>query len=226
MHSRKENTATIICIIVIVICIVAFFAINSQNRVNSSFKFNEHLDETIVSIDINDKTHNLSLQELSYYILVMESNVNHTAALYNPDNMYSYWNLYISNTFVKSEAKTVCMDMFIRDNIYYLEALNSGFTLDNEEIKTTQDEAAFIYSNLTGKQVYSTELDMEDLYNIRYKINLATKYITHLMENQNLSKDDLNKEGEYYTKIYNKYKINIESIWDNIELGDITITIE
>ena len=34
------------------------------------------------------------------------------------------------------------------------------------------------------------------------------------------------KEGEYYTKIYNKYKINIESIWDNIELGDITITIE
>lgn len=226
--NKKENIIVLICAIVIIISIVLFSIIYTANANSSSIKFNEHLSDNILTITpVSSKNSSgsftVSLKEISYYILVCEANVNNTAALYNPDNTNSYWNLYISNTFMKTIAKDTCMDMCKRDNIYYLEAVNNNYTLDTEEQKVVLEEASYIYQNLTGKQVDATNLTLEALYNIRYKINLASKYINHLMNEYNYSIESLNIDGEYYNSICENYNINVSKLWDEIVLGDITI---
>lgn len=226
--NKKENIIVLICAIVIIISIVLFSIIYTANANSSSIKFNEHLSDNILTITpVSSKNSSgsftVSLKEISYYILVCEANVNNTAALYNPDNTNSYWNLYISNTFMKTIAKDTCMDMCERDNIYYLEAVNNNYTLDTEEQKVVLEEASYIYQNLTGKQVDATNLTLEALYNIRYKINLVSKYINHLMNEYNYSIESLNIDGEYYNSICENYNINVSKLWDEIVLGDITI---
>lgn len=228
--NKKENIIILICAITIMICIVVFFVIRTANKNSTSFIFNKYLNENIITItpkEVKDSSSNdtyiVSLKDISYYILVCEAGVNNTAALYNPDNVNSYWNLYISHTFIKTIAKNTCMDMCKRDNIYYLEALKNGYTLDEDEEKSVLDESTYIYQNLTGKQVDATNLTLEDLYNIRYKINLSGKYINHLIDDDNYSIESLNVDGDYYNSICNSYDINISSLWDDVVLGNITI---
>lgn len=231
MSKKKENIIILICSLVIIASIVAFFVIYSNNKIKNSFILNEHLEDTIVTVtfpnDISSKLNisscNISLKELSYYILVMEAGVNHTASLYNPNNLNSYWNLYISNTFVKSQAKDSTMDVCIRDNIYYYEAFSNNFDLTDDEKSVILDEASYIYSNLTAKQVDATNLTLEDLYNVRYKIGLTTKYINKLMSEDGLTEEELNIDGSYYSSLYENYDIQIDELWSTIELGNITI---
>lgn len=231
MNKKKESIIILICAIVIIASIVAFFAIHAINNSNNSFIFNEHLEDTIITINfpkdtserLNISSYNMPLKELSYYILVMEANVNHSAALYNPENLNSYWNLYISNTFVRTEAKNNTMEVCLRDNIYYYEALANGLDLNNEEKELVMQEAAYIYGNLTGKQVNATELTMETLYNVRYKIELACKYISKLMNESDYTEEELNIDGSYYMPLFESYDIEIDKLWNKIELGDITI---
>lgn len=232
ISKKFENIILCICALVIILSIVLFFAIRSNNKHN--FKFNEHLEESVFTLtncptnDVNSSV-NISLKEVSYYILVAEANVNHTASLYNPDNMHSYWNLYIDNTFMKTIAKDTCLDMVIRDNIYYYEALSHDTLLTTAESQSVLNEAEYIYGNLTAKQVNNTELSLEDLYNIRYKIALATKYILSISSdnsnNSSLSKEELNVDGEYYNSLYESYNVEISNLWHDITLSDITIDI-
>lgn len=228
--NKKETIIILVCAITIILSVVIFFVIRTINANSSSFKFNEHLKENVITItpaanqdSSTTLSCNVSLKELSYYILVCEANVNNTAYLYNPNNTNSYWNLYISNTFMKTIAKDTCMSMCQRDNIYYLEALKNNYSLNSEEEKLVLDEAAYIYENLTGKQVDATNLTMEDLYNIRYKISLASKYIKHLTDEDNYSTETLNVNGDYYTTICKTYTIDVDKVWDNVTLGNITI---
>lgn len=249
MTNKIESRIILICILVIIFSILAFFIIRAINKTNNVFIFNEHLADVIVTYDTKNTSsinvdsnstdsHNndsdnsdysnengiLTLKDISYYVLVMEASVNHCAELYNPNNINSYWNIYINNTFVKSLAKENSLEICIRDNIYYEEALKNNITLNDNELSIVEEETSFIYGNLTGKQFDATELDKEDIYNARYKITMATKYITTLIENKAYSEEDLNTEGDYYKTLYDEYNISIDkSIWNEVKLGNITV---
>lgn len=223
MSKKAYNYVVLVCSLVIILAIVLIFVINSENKVKNSFVFNKHLDDTILTFELNDDDQSITLKELSYYILLMEANVNHTAALYDPDNSNSFWNLYIEHTFVKSMAKDTSIDMCIRDNIYYLEATANNLTLDSKEANQVSEETSYIYYNLTGKQVDATELSYQDIYNVRYKIALATKYISKLMNEDSYTKEELNVNGSYYEALQKKYPVTIAEVWDEVTLGNITI---
>lgn len=223
MNKKIYNYIVLSCSLLIIFSIVLLFVIKSQNKVKNSFIFNEHLNDTFITMDNEDTSYSISLKELSYYVLVMEASVNNTASLYDPSNTNKFWNLYLENTFVSTIAKDTSIDMCIRDNIYYNEAIASDFDLDETELLQVSDEASYIYYNLTGKQVDATELTLNDIYNIRYKIILATKYITYLMKNNEFTEKELNINGSYYESLYKKYNVDIDDNWDEISLGNITI---
>lgn len=223
MNKKIYNYIVLSCSLLIIFSIVLLFVIKSQNKVKNSFIFNEHLNDTFITMDNKDTSYSISLKELSYYVLVMEASVNNTASLYDPSNTNKFWNLYLENTFVSTIAKDTSIDMCIRDNIYYNEAIASDFDLDETELLQVSDEASYIYYNLTGKQVDATELTLNDIYNIRYKIILATKYITYLMKNNEFTEKELNINGSYYESLYKKYNVDIDDNWDEISLGNITI---
>src|SRR5574344_1027030 len=121
MNKKIYNYIVLSCSLLIIFSIVLLFVINSQNKVKNSFIFNEHLNDTFITMDNEDTSYSISLKELSYYVLVMEASVNNTASLYDPSNTNKFWNLYLENTFVSTIAKDTSIDMCIRDNIYYNE---------------------------------------------------------------------------------------------------------
>ena len=49
---------------------------------NKEFVYNKHLDETVISID----DENITLKEFSYYVYIVEKQVNDMAIKYNPDD--------------------------------------------------------------------------------------------------------------------------------------------
>ena len=226
MYSKKESRIILICAITIIISVVLIGVIAAINRVNNKFTFKNHLNETVATINYDEKEYKYSMQDISYYILLMEASINYSAELFNPNNLYSLWNIKQNGKFMKDSAKEMTMELFIRDNIYYIEALAANTILTDEEIATVHNEASHIYRNLTGKQVDATELTMEDLYNIRYKINVIVIYISSIMRTHNYTENELDINGTYFNEIYNKYSISVKDIWDDVELGDITITRE
>lgn len=236
MYSKKETRIILICSLTIIFCVLAFGIIASINKVNNKFTIKKHLDDSVILIEstdfeansseINNYRYEYTIKDISYYILLMEASINHSAHLFNPNNLYALWNMKSDGYFIKDAAKETTMAIFIRDNIYYIEALKMNVELNDAEKDIVLEEASFIYKNLTGKQVDVTNLTMEDLYNIRYKINIITKYISTIISNGQYSETDLDIDGTYYTSLLEKYKIEIFDIWDDVEFGDITITRE
>ena len=223
MKKKTENYIILACVFVIMICAILVSIIYGTNKKNNKFVFNEHLDEEALVISKNDEKHPLTLKDVSYYVLIMEATGDANAKLYDPSKKNAFWNIYINNTFVKTIAKENAMNLCIRDNVYYLEAVANNVSLEPVELEAVEEETDFIYFSLTGKQLDATTLDRSDIYNIRYKIALATKYVTKLMNENDLSADTLNIDGEYYTDLLDSYDIEIDDLWDNVELGSITI---
>ena len=224
MNKKKQDIIILICAITIILCVVSIGIIAAFNRTNSRFSLNKHLDDTIVTIKHKDNTYEYTLDDFAYYILLMEATINHSATLFNPNNLYALWNMKSDGSFVKDAAKELTMDLFIRDCIYYNEAIKAHISLDEAEIDTVYEEASYIYKNLTGKQVDATEYDLQDLYNIRYKINIIVKYINTLKAHTDYADEDLDIDGAYYTDLSRAYSIDIDNLWNQIELGDLTIS--
>ena len=86
---NKKEMITVICILVIMVCIAAFFAISSEALRNNQFHYEQSLEETAVTVG----DQKISLKEASYYIMVMESNYNEAANIYNADNLDSLLSL-------------------------------------------------------------------------------------------------------------------------------------
>lgn len=209
---------------IIVLAVLAFVYMTSDNREYNKFKFNEHLDET--AFEINEMK--ITLKEAAYYIMVIESNVNAAAIEYNPDNPYEYWNVYMNDgegrsNFLSRQAKEDAMDSCIRDGVYYIEAVNAGIELNDREKEKCAEDAAEQEKQLTGKQIEVTEYEYKDMYSIIEKIAVIKKYMVKLMD-EGYSEEELDVGGEYYENVKAAYDIEInEDMWENISLGRLTI---
>lgn len=214
--------AVTVCIIILAILTIIYMT--SGNREYNKFNFTESLDET--AFEINDTK--ITLKEAAYYIMVIESNVHGAAIEYNTNNPREYWNVYLNDgegnsNFLSGQAKEDAMNACIRDGIYYIEALNAGITLSDEEKKQCAEDASEEEKLLTGKQVQVTQYEYKDMYHIIEKIALVKKYVNTLME-KGYTAEQLDFGGEYYEELKKGYDVKInEEMWENISLGKLTI---
>ncbi len=211
-------------LVIILLAILSFIYISSDNREYNKFKFNENLDK--MAFEINDTT--ITLKEAAYYILVIESNINAVAIQYDSDNPRAYWNIYMNDggnrsNFLSGQAKEDAMAACIRDGIYYIEAQKAGIELSEEEGKQCIEDALSQEKLLTGKQLEVTRYEYEDMYYIIKKIAIIKKYMAVLME-EGYSEEELDVGGEYYEELKESYDIVInDEIWEEISLGELTI---
>lgn len=206
---------------VIFLCILGFIYIKQGT---GKFDYSEHLDET--AFEINDSR--ITLKEASYYVMVIESNVNGFAVQYNEKDPKRYWNIYLNNgenksNFLSSQAKEDMKAACIRDAIYYMEAENAGISLSEQEKSDVMDDAYDQEKLMTGKMIEVTGYDYKDLYKALEKIATVKKYINTLMEN-GYTEEQLDVGGEYYEKLKNSYNVwENEDMWEKITLGTITV---
>lgn len=219
ISEKSKNVITAICVIIIILSIGAFALITADMIVGDGFVYQDSLEETILTV--GDEA--VSLKEISYYILVAESNYNEAAQIYNEENLNSFWNINVNFRFFRKMAKQSVLDACTRDNIYYQQALLEENTLSEEETEEIQEKAAEEMNKLTEKQLEITEYQMSDMVHVLTKIAYARKYVSNLMA-QGYAEEELDTEGSRYEEIKKDYPVQVnDEIWGKITLGKVTI---
>jgi len=222
--SKWNNRIIIICILCITICVCAFMFIYYGNK-NKDFEYNKHLKENIITLSSDDENKEyINLQEMAYYIINVEGDINDMAHQYDSEHPDRYWLIRIEATYdMKDYAKDLAFDTCIRNNIYYMEALKAGIKLTKDELKLASEDTKIIMKNLTGKQMDMSDFSEDVLYNLEKKMYLATKYVNSLTEKGHTVKE-LELDGDYYKELLETYKIEVnEEIWDLVVLGNLSI---
>ena len=226
MTTKRGNKIMAICVLCIMVCVVLFMIIYVNNK-SDDFKYSRHLDERVVSISSSaseSDTVSIDMQEMAYYIINVEGNINDMAYQYNSKSPAKFWNLKVETTYtMRDYAKDLAMDSCVRDNIYYIEALKNGMELTEEEKKLASENAYAIMKNLTGRQMDLSDFTYEVLYGIETKLFIASKYANSLSEN-GYDKDELELEGSYYNELRSAYNVSVnEELWDKVEFGNLSI---
>lgn len=224
--SKRNERVILACVLSIAICLIAFMYIHYGNK-NEDFAYNEHLDETVMSIMSQDgavESMNVNLQEMAYYIINVEGDINDMAYQYDSENPKKYWTVKIRTIYNMADyAKDLAFDSCVRDFIYYMEAVKAGLELTEEELELAADDTKVIMKNLSGKQMDMSDYSEEILYSLEKKLYLATKYVNTLTE-KGYKIADLELDGSYYQELLSLYNIDVnEEVWDKIELGELTI---
>ena len=222
---KKEVKIAIYIMVALVITAVIVLMLSQIHQ----FNYEESLPEIVVTIDDT----NISLKELSYYIMKVEASGQESALIYNKDNPLTYWNLYMNNEsetgYMTDLAKRAAINFCIRDNIYYQEAVKAGYKLTAEEESDLKYDAESAYNLMTNRQRKGTQLYAQDFEIIMLKENLSHKYMADLATSDEsgvlesiMLKYDVG--GTYYEQLKETYEITQnDKILDNVKVGFITI---
>ena len=208
-------------IVVIFLCILGFMYVNSGR---GEFIYNEHLEDA--AFKVNERE--ITLKEASYYVMVIESNINEAALQYNVNNPKRYWNIYMNDgenrsNFLCDQAEEDMKASCVRDAIYYMEAQNAGVKLSKQEQSDVMDDAYEQEKLMTGKMLEVTGYEYSDLYQIMEKIAIVKKYLNTLME-KGYTEEQLDVGGEYYEELKSGYSVWVnEDMWEKITLGSVTV---
>ncbi|MCI8718771.1 MAG: hypothetical protein K1W19_09920 [Lachnospiraceae bacterium] len=219
---RIKNIIVSICTIVIISCIAAFALITVNLLSKEEFSYADSLNDTVLTVE----KENISLKEISYYILVAETNYNEAANIYNEDNPHAFWNIALNMKYFRNRIKQSVIDACTRDNVYYQQALKEGYTLKEEELQEIRDKALEEISKMTDWQMKITDYQMSDMVNVLTKIAYSRKYAENLMA-EGYTAQELDVDGSKYEEIKKDYAVSInQKIWKNITLGKVTINNE
>lgn len=219
---KTKNIIVSICTIAIIISIAAFALITVKLVSKKEFSYTDSLDHTVLTVE----NETISLKEISYYILVAETNYNEAANIYNEDNPHAFWNMALNMKYFRNRIKQSVIDACTRDNIYYQQALKEGYTLKEEVLGEIQDEALEEISKMTDFQMKLTDYHMSDMISVLTKIAYSRKYVEDLIA-EGYTAQELDVDGSKYEEIKKDYAVSInQKIWKNITLGKVTINNE
>lgn len=224
---RLKKEVKIVLGLAVCILFVSAFVLAIAHR--ERFDYQESLDEIVLTIDDT----NISLKELSYYIMQVEATGEELAKAYNANNPLAYWNMYMNDTkesgYVTDLARRAAINFCIRDNIYAKEAAKADMDLTADELSDLKYDAEKKYELMKQKQRSATMLTAQDFEIILYKERLAHKYIEQLVKNDDsdvltaiVLKYDV--DGTYYEQLKSGYTITTnDKIIGQIKVGFITI---
>lgn len=216
--SKLENIVTVLCILIIGMSVVAFGAIKGENAKKETFQYQEHLGDTVFSIEKEE----VSLKEIGYYILVMETNYSQAANAYDEENEQHFWNLWTGKAYTREMAKKEVLNACIRDEIYYHEALKEKMSLTEEEQAEIRAAAISEINKLNVSQRALFGYELSDFITIQTKIAYARKFVTEQME-EGMTREELDTDGEVYKKIEEEYEISVnDSLWNQVKIGTST----
>lgn len=219
--SKLENIITVVCVFIICICAITAASIYAEQKKEDGFHYKDELDEIVITVG-DEK---LSLKEVSYYIMVLETQFNNAAVRYSEKNPLAFWNLKLRDNYFKNMAKEAIINACIRDNIYYQEAIKTGITLNEEELELVERNAVEEMNKLTKEQLEITEYEKNDMVQVLTKVQYAKKYVAELMK-EGYTQEELDSGGSIYIEKADGYKISTnKQIWDNIRPGSVTINV-
>ncbi|MCR5098240.1 MAG: hypothetical protein K6B14_04755 [Lachnospiraceae bacterium] len=183
--------------------------------------YEEHLDDVAVTVDGDD----LTLGDLSFYVLYEEQTVETEAEVYNKKNTRDFWNLHANGIFFKYAAKKYVMEMAIHDHLFYKGALAEGITLSEDDKKALRDSYGDFLDDLLLTQKDSGLYDEKKIYDTMEQIVYAEKYRAYLAERDDTTYAGYGYDGLDYKNWLQDHEVKInESIWGRVSVGDNSLT--
>lgn len=182
--------------------------------------YQEHLEDVAVTVDGTK----LTMQDLAFYILYEEGQVEQQAMVYNADNTRDYWNLHVDGVFIRESTKTAIMDMAIHDQLFYQFAKERHIALTRNEQKYADNMMADFWMDLLDGQQQKMGVSDEYINASMQKMALAQKYQRKLAEENQQSYASYNWDGYSYKQLLETRDVKInERLWDRVTVGDISL---
>jgi hypothetical protein len=227
----KKKKVEIITVCICVVLIAAILAILIVFNKSKDFVYNKHLDEAVISID----DENITLKDFSYYIYIVEKQINDMAIKYNPDDPNDFWNTHFKNSldsvFTRDYAKQLAKDLCEYDYIMEKETAIHNIYVTESEKESIKADAKDTYDDFSQKAKDNTRLSEEDIYNILCRRKLVEKYAVRAAQQvksdgfEGDSASLLDYDGEYYKEmIKSKYNVTENNkLLDKITMGRVTV---
>lgn len=231
----KMDKKRIIIIVAVIVVILTILGVDRYLKVKNAFVYRNHLDEVVMYID--DEA--ILLKEFSYYVYTVEDYFNQQAFVYNPDNLLDYWNTFYKSgqdsMFVSTLAKNTAFETFVYEYILAEEYGNvsekSGISQEREA--QIEEEAEFIYDELTTKQRDNSGLTVEIIKAALKRKEEATMYGEYLLDTADFTGYEWDKAsqvsysgGYYKDQILSKHRVTTVNFWEDIKFGRITVNIQ
>ena len=227
----KKKKVEIITVCICVVLIAAILAILIVFNKSKDFVYNKHLDEAVISID----DENITLKDFSYYIYIVEKQINDMAIKYNPDDPNDFWNTHFKNSldsvFTRDYAKQLAKDLCEYDYIMEKETAIHNIYVTESEKESIKADAKDTYDDFSQKAKDNTRLSEEDIYNILCRRKLVEKYAfraAQQVKSDGFAGDSaslLDYDGEYYKEmIKSRYNVTENNkLLDKITMGRVTV---
>ncbi len=200
---------------VLAVVLVAFGAFHYE--MISPIVYEDKLDSVAVTVDGDE----LTLRDLSFYVLYEEQTIETEAMIYNSENTRDFWNLHANGIFFKFAAKKYVMDMAVHDYLMYKGALEAEMTLTDEEQEILKDSYNDFLDDLLLQQKDSGLYDEQVIYETMERIALSEKYRGYLADRDETTYGGYGYDGRDYQKYLKDHKVKINHrIWDRVAIGD------
>lgn len=214
MRGKKLIVSVLLAVLVLLGC---YFGYERRHPL----VYQEHLEDTAATVDGAA----LTLQELAFYILYEEGQIEQQAKLYNSDNTRDYWNLHVDGIFVRESAKETILEMAIHDCLLYQLAREQGLFLTQEERVYADNMQADFWMDLLDGQQEKIGVSDEYINGAMEKMALAQKYQRQLAEEAGDTVASYNWEGYGYRQLRQQHDVRINKrVWDRVTVGDISLS--
>ncbi len=215
-----KNGKILLIVALIIVAGTVFSLASYQNT--RDLDYSESLEKTIVTVDGNE----LTLKDLTYYIVKQELSVEDQARVYDIENTNTYWGLRLKRTgrFVKIEAKQAIIDAAVHDEIFYRMAREENILLSEEEEERLLWMQYDFWADLEEEQIDRLGVEKEDVDAVMERVAIAQKYQMLYTPQYNADSEYFDVGEEGYTQLLkeHKYKVN-ESVWKRIPFGNIIL---
>ncbi len=189
-----------------------------QDKKDVAFK--DVLEENIFTLNGEETT----FQELGFYVLYEEGEIEKQAMIYNPESTKDYWNLHIDGVFIQTRAKEVILQMAIHDALMYQLAEKNGVKLTAKQENALRNTSSDFYMDLLDEQKEHMPVDEEYVTEALRRIAIGEAYQEQLVKKDGCSEAGYEWEGANYEKLLKKQELTInEKLWDKILVGDISL---
>ncbi len=191
-----------------------------RNSMIQPIDYSEHLSDVAVSVDERQ----LTLRDLSFYVLYEEMTIETEAEVYNKKNTRDFWNLHSNGIFFKAAAKKCVMDMAVHDDLFYHEAKDAGMELSAEDRDILKNSYNDFLDDLFLVQCDSPLYDEELIFETMEHIALAEKYQGYLADRDQTTYAAYGYDGYDYNNYIEEHNIKInDAVWDRVSIGDNTL---
>lgn len=226
----KETKKGVAVVLLVLTIALTLWGLDAWQRHNNQFTYEQHLDDTVITVDDRQVT----LRQLGYYVYYVELQIDKQARIYNPEDPLDYWNTYfnsgVEGGYISEMARDAVLGSCVCDLIYEQMAREQGYELTAEEKKLAEEQAEIFCAKMSEKQRQKTGLTIESVKDVLERKALVVKFAADYFENVDFTgysgyrEELVSYAGDYYLEeILPLHKVEFnKEIVEELHIGRVT----